>query len=62
MELLSEDFGDDGRYSDFQNMVAMIWLFSFQWIKGLSPQAAEYQGLMACVDPRNISHFRIIPK
>ncbi|KAJ9296192.1 hypothetical protein DTO271G3_5333 [Paecilomyces variotii] len=54
MELLSEDFGDDGRYKDVQNPVAMTWLVSFQQVQKLDPLAAEYLSLMACVDPRNI--------
>jgi tetratricopeptide (TPR) repeat protein len=54
VELLSEDFGDDGRYKDIQNPVALTWLVSFHQIQKLDPLAADYLSLMACVDPRNI--------
>lgn len=54
MELLSKDFGDDGRYKDIQNPVAKTWLVSFSQVQKLDQLAAEYLSLMACVDPRNI--------
>ncbi|KAL4766729.1 hypothetical protein BDW60DRAFT_27146 [Aspergillus nidulans var. acristatus] len=54
VELLSEDFGDDGRYKDAQNPVAMTWLISFHQIRKLDQLAAEYLSLMACVNPRDI--------
>ncbi|OJJ83550.1 uncharacterized protein ASPGLDRAFT_173020 [Aspergillus glaucus CBS 516.65] len=54
VELLSEDFGDDGRYKDTQNPVAMTWLISFHQIQKLDKLASDYLSRMACVDPRNI--------
>lgn len=54
VELLSEDFGDDGRYKDVQNPVAMTWLVSFQQIQKLDELACDYLSLMGCVAPRNI--------
>ncbi len=54
VELLSKDFGDDGRYKETQNPVAKTWLISFNQIQKLDELAAEYLSLMACVDPRNI--------
>jgi hypothetical protein len=54
VELLSKDFGDDGRYKDVQNPVAKTWLISFNQIQKLDQLAAEYLSLMACVNPRNI--------
>jgi hypothetical protein len=54
VELLSEDFGDDGRYKDVQNPVAMTWLISFQQVQKLDQLACDYLSLMACVAPRNI--------
>ncbi|BCR87174.1 uncharacterized protein ACHE_31161A [Aspergillus chevalieri] len=54
VELLSEDFDDDGRYKDTQNPVAMTWLISFHQVQKLDRLAADYLSLMACVDPRNI--------
>ncbi|KAL4867983.1 hypothetical protein BDV12DRAFT_186267 [Aspergillus spectabilis] len=54
VELLSEDFGDDGRYKDVQNPVALTWLISFCQVQKLNQLAADYLSLMACVNPRNI--------
>lgn len=54
VELLSEDFGDDRRYKDMQNPIAMTWLISFRQINELDPLASEYLSLLACVNPRNI--------
>ncbi|KAF9891411.1 hypothetical protein FE257_004267 [Aspergillus nanangensis] len=54
IELLSEDFQDEGRYQNIQNPVATTWLISFQQIQHLNPLAAEYLSFMACVDPRDI--------
>ncbi|KAL4918996.1 putative kinesin light chain [Aspergillus aurantiobrunneus] len=52
--LLSEDFGDNGRYKDIQNPVALTWLISFHQVQKLDQLASDYLSLMACVDPRNI--------
>jgi hypothetical protein len=54
IELLSEDFGDDGRYQDIQNPVATTWLISFQQVQRLDPLAADYLSFMACINPRDI--------
>ncbi|KAL2812670.1 nucleoside phosphorylase domain-containing protein [Aspergillus cavernicola] len=54
VELLSEDFGDEGRYKDMQNPVAMTWVISFCQVQKLDQLASNYLSLMACVDPRNI--------
>ncbi|KAL4781230.1 violaceus kinesin [Aspergillus varians] len=54
IELLSEDFGDDGRYQDIQNPVATTWLISFQHVQRMSLLAAEYLSFMACINPRDI--------
>lgn len=54
VELLSKDFGDDGRYKDIQNPIAKTWLISFSQVQKVNQLAAEYLSLMACVNPRNI--------
>ncbi|KAH8429659.1 uncharacterized protein LDX57_007331 [Aspergillus melleus] len=54
VQLLSRDFGDDGRYEGIQNPIAKTWLISFHQVQKLDPRAAEYLSLMACVDSRNI--------
>ncbi|KAL4967797.1 P-loop containing nucleoside triphosphate hydrolase protein [Aspergillus stella-maris] len=57
VELLSEDYGDDGRYQNIQNPVATTWLISFQQIQRLNPLAADYLSFMACINPREIPQF-----
>ncbi|KAL4974912.1 hypothetical protein BDW66DRAFT_79394 [Aspergillus desertorum] len=55
VELLSEEFWDDGRrYNDMQNPVAITWLISFRQVQKLDRLASDYLSLMACVNPRNI--------
>jgi tetratricopeptide (TPR) repeat protein len=54
VELLSKDFGDDGRYKDMQNPVAKTWLISFCQVQRKAKLAAEYLSLLACFNPRNI--------
>jgi tetratricopeptide (TPR) repeat protein len=54
IELLSEDFGDDWRYSEIQNPVATTWLISFQQVQQLNQLAADYLLFMACINPRDI--------
>ncbi|EDN05636.1 conserved hypothetical protein [Histoplasma mississippiense (nom. inval.)] len=54
VELLSEDFVDEGRYTNIQNPVATTWLISFQQIQHLDELAADYLSLMACINPRDI--------
>jgi hypothetical protein len=54
INLLSEDFEDEGRYRDTKNPVATTWLISFEQIRQRDPLAAEYLSFMSCIDPRNI--------
>ncbi|PIG69514.1 hypothetical protein AARAC_012044 [Aspergillus arachidicola] len=54
VELLSEEFEDEGRYKDTQNPVATTWWISFQQIQHLNTLASDYLSLMACINPRNI--------
>ncbi|KAI3054887.1 hypothetical protein CBS147353_11388 [Aspergillus niger] len=54
IELLSEDFGDEMRYKDIQNPVALTWFISFQQIQRSNKLATDYLSFMACVNPRNI--------
>ncbi|THC89597.1 hypothetical protein EYZ11_010961 [Aspergillus tanneri] len=54
IELLSEDFGDEMRYKDTQNPVALTWFISFQQIQRSNKLAADYLSFMACINPRNI--------
>jgi tetratricopeptide (TPR) repeat protein len=61
IELLSEDFEDEGRYRDAKNPVATTWLISFEQIRRLDPLAAEYLSFMSCVDPREIPQSLLPP-
>ncbi|KAL5041380.1 hypothetical protein BDW71DRAFT_168619 [Aspergillus fruticulosus] len=61
IDLLSEDFGDDGRYQEIQNPVATTWLVSFQKIQESNQLAADYLSFMACVNPRDIPQSLLPP-
>ncbi|KAI4592133.1 hypothetical protein KJ359_011508 [Pestalotiopsis sp. 9143b] len=54
IDLLSEDFEDEGRYHDVKNPVATTWLISFEQIRQRDPLAADYLSFMACVDAKDI--------
>jgi hypothetical protein len=54
VDLLSEDFGDEGRYREAQNPVASTWLISFERIRIHHPQAADYLSSMSCINEKNI--------
>jgi tetratricopeptide (TPR) repeat protein len=54
IDLLSEDFEDEGRYQDLRNPVATTWLISFEHIQQLDPLAAEYLSFMSCVALKGI--------
>ncbi|RAK80124.1 Pfs, NB-ARC and TPR domain protein [Aspergillus fijiensis CBS 313.89] len=54
MEMLNEEFDDDGRYAEIQNPVATTWLVSFSQIQQLDETASDYLSFMACINPRNI--------
>ncbi|KAJ5888167.1 FabD/lysophospholipase-like protein [Penicillium taxi] len=61
IELLSEHFEDDGRYTDIENAVSKTWLISFEQIRRRSALAFEYLGFMACVDPKDIPRSLLPP-
>ncbi|KAL4895527.1 violaceus kinesin [Aspergillus ambiguus] len=54
IELLSEDFEDEGRYETSRNPIAATWWISFQQIQHLNPLAADYLQFIACINPRDI--------
>ncbi|KAL2847246.1 putative kinesin light chain [Aspergillus pseudoustus] len=54
IELLSEEFEDDGRYAEIQNPVATTWLVSFMQIHRVDQIASDYLSFMACINPRDI--------
>ena len=61
IDLLSEEFEEDGRYRDVKNAVATTWLVSFERIRRCDPLAAEYLSFMACVDPKDIPQSLLPP-
>ncbi|KAJ5722628.1 hypothetical protein N7488_000663 [Penicillium malachiteum] len=54
VELLSEEFTDQGRYEEIQNPVITTWLISFKQIQHENQLAADILFFMACCNPRNI--------
>ncbi|KAE8399556.1 acyl transferase/acyl hydrolase/lysophospholipase [Aspergillus pseudonomiae] len=54
IDILSQNFEDEGRYGNGKNSVAATWLISFEQIQASDTLAAEYLSLMACVDSKNI--------
>ncbi|KAF9887352.1 hypothetical protein FE257_010347 [Aspergillus nanangensis] len=54
IDLLSEDFEDDWRYSEIKNPVATTWLISFNQIRQLNKLAADYLSFMACIHAKEI--------
>ncbi|KAF2260180.1 HET-domain-containing protein [Lojkania enalia] len=61
IDLLSEEFEDDGRYRDVKNPVATTWLISFEQIRQRDPLAAEYLSFMAYVEPKDIPQSLLPP-
>ncbi|KAH8745706.1 kinase subdomain-containing protein, partial [Hyaloscypha sp. PMI_1271] len=54
IDLLSEEFEDNGRYYSVKNPVAMTWLISFEQIRHRDPLAANYLSFMCCINPKDI--------
>jgi tetratricopeptide (TPR) repeat protein len=54
IEMLAEEFEDDGRYAEILNPVATTWLISFLQIQQLNEDASNYLSFMACISPRDI--------
>ncbi|CAE7205771.1 hypothetical protein PTNB73_07222 [Pyrenophora teres f. teres] len=61
IQLLTEEFEDDARYSDMKNPVATTWLISFRQIQQCDPLAAEYMSFMACIDHKDIPQLLLPP-
>lgn len=54
IDLLSEEFEDEGRYRSIRNPVAMTWLTSFMQIQRDNRLASEYLSFMACINAKDI--------
>ena len=61
INLLSEEFEDDGRYRDIKNPVATTWLISFDQIQRRDQLAAGYLSFMACMEPKDIPRSLLPP-
>ena len=61
VEILSEDFMDEGRYCDLQNPIATTWLISFEQIRTREPLASDYLSFMSCLDPKAIPKSLLPP-
>jgi hypothetical protein len=61
IDLLSEDFDDDGRYQGTKNPIATIWLVSFEQIRYIDPLAAEYLSFISCLDCKGIPQQLLPP-
>jgi len=61
IEILSEEFEDEGRYRDVKNPIATTWLISFKQIRRRDPLAAEYLSFMSCLDPKAIPQSLLPP-
>ena len=61
IDILSEEFEDEGRYVDIKNPIATTWLISFEQIRTCDPLAAEYLSFMACVDAKDIPQSLLPP-
>jgi tetratricopeptide (TPR) repeat protein len=60
-DILSEEFEDEGRYSDVRNPVATTWFISFKQIQRHDPLAAEYLSFMSCIDAKDIPQSLLPP-
>ncbi|GAT22514.1 kinesin light chain [Aspergillus luchuensis] len=54
VELLSEDFENDGRYEASDIPIVLTWFASFRQIERLDPLASEYLSLLACLGQQSI--------
>jgi len=61
IDILSEEFEDEGRYSYVRNPVATTWFISFKQIQRHDPLAAEYLSFMSCIDAKDIPQSLLPP-
>ncbi|KAJ5354406.1 uncharacterized protein N7496_012839 [Penicillium cataractarum] len=54
IDLLSEEFEDEGRYKSIRNPVATTWLTSFKQIRKSTPLAADCLAFVACVNAKDL--------
>ncbi|KAF2181041.1 putative kinesin light chain [Zopfia rhizophila CBS 207.26] len=61
IDILSEEFEDEGRYKDTKNPITTTWLISFEQIRTRDPLAAEYLSFMSCVEAKDIPQSLLPP-
>jgi hypothetical protein len=61
IDMLSEDFEDEGRYGNTRNSMSTTWLLSFEQTRNDDPLAAEYLPFMACVDHKEMPELLLPP-
>lgn len=61
IDLLTDQFEDDARYSISKNAVATTWLISFQQIQQRDSLAADYMSFMACIDHKDVPQHLLPP-
>lgn len=54
INLLSEEFEDEGRYKSIRNPIATTWLTSFMKIRKTEPLAADCLAFLSCVNAKEI--------
>ncbi|KAJ5085106.1 Acyl transferase/acyl hydrolase/lysophospholipase [Penicillium argentinense] len=61
IDLLGEDFEDEGRGKSIRNAIAKKWLTSFSQLAAQNSFASECLSIMACLNPRDIP-VSILPR
>ncbi|KAH7087860.1 hypothetical protein FB567DRAFT_355749 [Paraphoma chrysanthemicola] len=61
IDVLSEEFEDEGRYAEIKNPIATTWLISFDQIRKRDPLAAEYLAFMSCIAAKDIPQSLLPP-
>lgn len=54
IQLLSEDFEDEGRYPEIKNPIIATWLISFNQIRNRDSLAADYLAFISCIKEESI--------
>lgn len=54
IDLLSEEFEDDRRYHNINNLVVTTWLILFEQVRYHDPLAANYLSFIAYIDAKDI--------
>ena len=54
IQLLSEDFEDEGRYPEIKNPIITTWLISFNQIRDRDSLAADYLAFISCIKEESI--------